>query len=86
MGEEKIKALLQESLSIAVKTEAIKPSELSEVIIDKTVERKNETKPTDGRLLNGAREILVRLAKKHGVKLRQSYARVGKFALIRHQR
>jgi hypothetical protein len=28
----------------------------------------------------------VRLAKKHGVKLRQSYARVGKFALIKHQR
>jgi IS5 family transposase len=33
-----------------------------------------------------AREILVRLAKRHGVKLRQSYARVGKFALIKHQR
>ena len=33
-----------------------------------------------------AREILVRLAKKHGVDLRQSYARVGKFALIKHQR
>jgi IS5 family transposase len=42
--------------------------------------------PTDARLLNRAREILVRLAKKHGVGLRQSYARVGKFALIKHQR
>ena len=86
MGEEKIKALLQESLSIAVKTEAIKPSELSEVIIDTTVEPKNVMFPTDARLLNRAREILVRLARKHGVPLRQSYARVGKFALIRHQR
>ena len=86
MGEEKIKALLQESLSIAVKTEAIKPSELSEVIIDTTVEPKNVMFPTDARLLNRAREILVRLAQKHGVKLRQSYARVGKFALIKHQR
>jgi IS5 family transposase len=86
MGEEKIKALLQESLSIAVKTEAVKPSELSEVIIDTTVEPKNVMFPTDARLLNRAREILVRLAKKHGVKLRQSYARVGKFALIKHQR
>ncbi len=28
----------------------------------------------------------MKLAHKHGVKLRQSYARVGKFALIRHQR
>lgn len=86
MGEEKIKALLQESLSIAVKTDAVKPSELSEVIIDTTVEPKNVMFPTDARLLNRAREILVRLAKKHGVKLRQSYARVGKFALIKHQR
>jgi hypothetical protein len=32
--------------------------------------------PTDARLLNRAREILVRLAKKHGVKLRQSYPRI----------
>ena len=36
--------------------------------------------------MNRAREILVRLAQRHGVKLRQSYARVGKFALIKHQR
>lgn len=86
MGEEKIRALLQESLSIAVKTEAVKPSEMSDVVIDTTVEPKNVMFPTDARLLNRAREILVRLAKKHGVKLRQSYARVGKFALIAHQR
>jgi transposase, IS5 family len=86
MGEEKIRALLQESLSIAVKTDAVKSAELSEVIIDTTVEPKNVMFPTDARLLNRAREILVRLARKHGVALRQSYARVGKFALIKHQR
>ena len=34
----------------------------------------------------GARERLVRLAKKLGVSLRQSYRRVGKLALIKHQR
>jgi transposase, IS5 family len=86
MGEEKVQALLQESLSIAVKSEAVKPSELLEVIVDTTVEPKNVMFPTDARLLNRAREVLVRMAKKHGVGLRQSYARVGKFALIRHQR
>ncbi|TAI59571.1 IS5/IS1182 family transposase, partial [Bradyrhizobium sp. Leo170] len=32
------------------------------------------------------REILARLAKRQGLSLRQSYARVGKFALIKHQR
>jgi transposase, IS5 family len=86
MGEEKVKALLQESLSVATKTGAIKPAQLSEVIIDTTVQPKNVMFPTDARLLNRAREILVRLAKKNGVTLRQSYTRVGKLALIKHQR
>jgi hypothetical protein len=86
MGEERLAALIQESLSIAVKTKAIKPSELSRVIVDTTVQPKNVTIPTDAKLLNRAREKLVRLAQRHGVALRQSYARVGKFALIKHQR
>lgn len=86
MGEEKVRALLQESLAVATRTEAIKPSQLSEVIVDTTVQPKNVMFPTDARLMNRAREILVRLAKRHGVRLRQSYARVGKFALIKHQR
>jgi IS5 family transposase len=50
------------------------------------VQPKNVMFPTDARLLNRAREKLVRLAKHHGVALRQSYTRVGKFALIQHQR
>src|ERR1700704_1287578 len=86
MGEERLQALLQESLAVATKTGAMKPSELSRVIVDTTVQPKNVTFPTDARLLNRAREKLVKLAKKLGVELRQSYARVGKFALIQHQR
>jgi transposase, IS5 family len=86
MGEEKLQALLQESLSVATKTEAIKPSDLNRIIVDTTVQPKNVMFPTDARLLNRAREILVRLAKRQGLPLRQSYARVGKFALIKHQR
>lgn len=86
MGEEKLQALLQESLSVATRTEAIKPSDLNRVIVDTTVQPKNVMFPTDARLVNRAREILVRLARRSGIKLRQSYARVGKFALIKHQR
>jgi hypothetical protein len=63
MGEEKLQALLQESLSVATKTGAIKPSDLNWVIVDTTVQPKNVMFPTDARLLNRAREILVRLAK-----------------------
>src|SRR5450631_1994182 len=69
MGEDRLQALLQESLSVATKTEAIKPSELSRVIIDTTVQPKNVMFPTDARLLNRAREKLVRLAKHRGVVL-----------------
>ena len=39
--------------------------------------------PTDSKLLNRAFARLVALVKKTGPDLRQSYARVGKFALIR---
>jgi transposase, IS5 family len=86
MGAERLEALLQESLAVATKTKALKPSDLSGVVIDTTVQPKNITFPTDAKLLNRAREKLVRLAGFLGVKLRQSYQRVGKFALIKHQR
>jgi IS5 family transposase len=86
MGEDRLQALLQESLSVATRTAAIKPKDLNRVIVDTTVQPKNVMFPTDARLLNRAREILVRLAQRCGIKLRQSYARVGKFALIKHQR
>src|SRR6202048_2969401 len=86
MGEERLQALLQESLAVATRSGPMKPSELSRVIVDTTVQPKNITFPTDAKLMNRAREKLVKLAKKLGVELRQSYTRVGKFALIQHQR
>jgi IS5 family transposase len=86
MGEERLKALLQESLAVATRTKAMKPSDLAEVIVDTTVQPKNVTFPTEAKLANRAREKLVKLAKYRGLQLRQSYTRVGKFALIKHQR
>ena len=86
MGEERLQALLQESLAVAARTGAMKPGDLARVIVDTTVQPKNVTFPTDAKLLNRAREKLVKLAKRLGVELRQSYTRVGKFALIQHQR
>src|SRR5277367_372648 len=86
MGEERLQALLQESLAVATKTGAMKPGDLARVIVDTTVQPKNITFPTDAKLLNRARAKLVKLAKRQGVELRQSYTRVGKFALIQHQR
>ena len=86
MGEERLRALLQESLAVATRTGAMKPSDLACVVVDTTVQPKNVTFPTDAKLVNRAREKLVKLAKRLGVVPRQSYARVGKIELIRHQR
>jgi hypothetical protein len=63
MGADKLKALLQESLAVATRTDAMKPSDLARVVIDTTVQPKAVMFPTDAKLLNRARERLVRLAK-----------------------
>ena len=86
MGEDRVTALLQESLSVAIRTGAMAPQDTRRVIVDTTVQPKNVMFPTDAKLLQRAREKLVALAKKVGLDLRQSYTRVGKFALIKHQR
>ena len=69
MGEEKLKALLEESLSVAHKTGALSTKDLERVAVDTTVQPK-------------AIEKLVALAKREGVILRQSYLRVAKRAAI----
>ena len=86
MGEEKLVLLLQESLAAATRTGAAKPADFTRVIVDTTVQPKAVAFPTDAKLLARARQHLVRLAQQQGVALRQSYARVGKIALLRHQR
>ncbi len=86
MGEDQIEALLAESLNVAVKLGAARPSDFTKVIVDTTVAEKNIAFPTDAKLCHKARERLVKMARKHGLKLRQSYKRVGKYALIMQQR
>ena len=86
MGEDALQALLQESLAVAVKLGAARLSDFTQVIVDTTVQEKNAAFPTDAKLINRAREKLVRQAKAAGLKLRQSYVRVGKRALIAYQR
>jgi IS5 family transposase len=86
MGEEKIVVLIQESLNVAVRTGAAKPQDFTRIIVDTTVQPKNVMFPTDAKLTHRALVKLVWLARKHGVKLRQTYVRVGKYELIAHQR
>src|SRR4051794_21680932 len=86
MGEERLVALVQESLAAATRVGAAKPADFRQVIVDTTVQEKAITFPIDAKVMHRARKRRVKLARKHGLALRQSYARVGKFALIKHQR
>ena len=61
MGEERLAALIQESLAVATRTGAAKPAEFSKVIVDTTVQPKAVAFPTDARLMHRARERLVKL-------------------------
>ena len=78
LGPEGLEKILSATVQTAVKTDVVKKKDLERVIVDTTVMEKNIRFPTDSELLNKAREQLVRLAKKHGFSLRQSYSRVGK--------
>lgn len=82
IGEEGCELLLQEILNVGVKTKAVKMEEMKKVIVDTTVQEKAITHPTDAKLYQSGRCLLVRLAKKHGLELRQSYERLGKKVLF----
>lgn len=79
---DKLELLLAESLRVAHEAGALRTRDLKRVTVDTTVQPKNITFPTDAKLLHAAVKGLVRLAKKHGVPLRQSYLRIAKHAAI----
>lgn len=61
-------------------TNAVTPQACERVTVDTTVQTKAVAHPTDSHLLMRGIEWLNRLAKKHGIKLRQSFLRVGRQA------
>ena len=82
LGEDQLAALLQESLSVAHKTDALATRDLERVAVDTTVQPKAVAFPTDARLMHKAIVMVGREAKRHGVPLRQSYVRVAKRAAL----
>ena len=80
IGPEKLELLLAETLSVALRTEAVTPAACERVTVDTTVQTKAVAYPTDSHLVMRGIEWLNRMAKKHGIKLRQSYLRIAKRA------
>ena len=81
IGEKGCELILTETLQTGLRSGAVKKSSLKRVNIDTTVQPKAVRYPTDSRSYNRCRERLVRLAQKYGIKLRQSYERLGPRAL-----
>jgi IS5 family transposase len=78
----KLELLLAESLRVAHEVGALRTRDLKRVTVDTTVQPKAITFPTDAKLLHAAIKGLNRLARKGGVRLRQSYLRIAKRAAM----
>ncbi len=86
IGTDGFEQLLGQIIQTAMRSAVMKPKEIERVNVDTTVQEKAVAFPTDARLYNQARITLVCAARKRGVKLRQSYVRVGKYAFFKQSR
>ena len=82
IGESGCEKIFQVSIEAGLDSKTIKRNDLRRVTVDTTVQEKAVSFPTDSKLLNRSRERLVKLCRKQGVVLRQSYARKGPEALL----
>jgi hypothetical protein len=78
--------LLEETIATGQRQQLLKRRDIGKVNVDTTVQEKAVAHPTDARLYQKARIKLVKAAKERGIKLRQSYRRLGKEALRKQGR
>lgn len=86
LGEAGLDLILSYTVKAAKEAGIVAKKDLSQVAVDTTVMEKNITYPTDAKLYQRSRERLVKLAKKLGIELRQTYVRVAKTALVKTSR
>jgi transposase, IS5 family len=82
IGSEAMEMLLRELLRTAQRMKILNPSDMHRVTVDTTVQDKAVAFPTDGKLYNKGRELLVEKAQEERIKLRQTYSRLGPRASI----
>jgi IS5 family transposase len=73
---------LAESLRVVHKARALRGQDLKRVTVDTTVQPNAISFPTDAKLLQAAINGPNHLARRHGVRLRQSYYRMAKAAAM----
>lgn len=82
IGSDGMELLLKEMIATPERMDLLKPSDMHRVTVDTTVQEKAIAFPTDGRLYQKGRELLVKKAKKEGLNLRQTYSRLGRRSAI----
>jgi IS5 family transposase len=81
IGEEGAELLLAQTVEVARNEGLVKRQSLERVSVDTTVQEKAVTYPTDAKLYARGIKNLTKLARRHGIPLRQSYARKAPRAL-----
>ncbi|PVE20497.1 IS5 family transposase [Microvirga sp. KLBC 81] len=82
IGPEGLEKLLTATIQAGLATGAVRPTSLERISVDTTVQPKAITHPTDAKLYLKALQALVRQAKRHGLKLRQTHTRLAKRAAV----
>jgi IS5 family transposase len=86
LGYDVFQKMLMLTVRAAVAFGLAKPEDFKEVAVDTTVQEKAIAHPTDARLYDKARRILVKFMKRHNLPIRQTYDRVAEEDLRRHGR
>jgi IS5 family transposase len=82
LGEAGAEQMLRSTIETGIKMGVIRPTQLKRINVDTTVQTKAIRFPTDARLYNRCRERLVKMARRQGLKIKQSYQHTGKRLLL----
>lgn len=82
LGEAGAEQMLRETIAAGIRMRAIRSADLKRINVDTTVQTKAIRYPTDARLYHRCRERLVKMARREGVVIKQSYRHVGKQLLL----
>jgi len=86
LGEAGAEQMLRATIETGIEMGAIRPAQLKRINVDTTVETKAIRFPTDARLYNRCRERLVKMARREGLAIKQSYQHVGRRLLMQSSR
>jgi IS5 family transposase len=78
LGEAGAEQKLRATIVAGIEMRAIRPAQLKRVNVDTTVQTKAVRYPTDARLYRRCRQRLVKMARRQGLVIKQSYQHVGR--------